>query len=143
MTAFELPINDGKPIEIIDFKIDLLASPPQIKEEVIERADNYFLTQPDILKIVYNDATLDEGHLNIYICKFPKGKCRVHIFGKIRGQELRTEKELLESAANNPAIINERIKHVLISSRNILKKYYLNSNVKSIENHLMAFLIAA
>ena len=143
MTAFELPITDGKPLEIVDFKIDLLSSPPQIKEELIQRTDNYVLDQPDAFKIIYNNATLDEGHLNIYVCQFPKGKFRVHIFGKIKGQELRTEKEIPGSNVDSPAIINDRIKYVLVNSRNILKMYYANSNIKSIENHLMAFLIAA
>jgi len=143
MTAFQLPITDGKPLEIVDFKIDLLTSPPEIKEKVIQQVDNYLLSEPDALKIVYSNAPLDEGRLNIYVCKFNSGKCRVHIFGKIKGREFRTEKELPGNTANNPAIINERIKHVLVNSRNILKLYYLNSNIQSIENHLMAFVIAA
>ncbi len=142
MTAFELPIMDGKPLEIVDFKVDLLTSPPQIREQVIQKVDDYLLTEPDALKIVYSDAPLDEGRLNIYICKFPTGKCRVHIFGKIKGKELRTEKEFPETVAKG-SITKDRIKHILSNSRNILKIYYQNANVKSIENHLMAFLIAA
>lgn len=143
MTAFDLQVADGKPLEIVDFKVDLLKSPPQIKEEVIRRVDDYLSTKDDAMRIVYSDIPLDEGRLNVYVCKFETGKCKVHIHGKIRGQELRTEKEFPESSSNSPSRVNERIKYILVNSRNILKMYYQNSNVKSIENHLMAFLIAA
>lgn len=143
MTAFELQAADGKPLEIVDFKVDLLTSPPLIKEEVINQVDHYLSTQPNALKIIYSNASLDEGHLNIYVCKFPTGKCKVHILGKIRGQEIRKEKDLPEYSIENPSRIHERIKYVLVNSRNILRMYYMNSNVKSIENHLMAFINAA
>jgi hypothetical protein len=143
MNALELASTNGKPLEIVDFRVDLLTSPPEIQEKVIQRLDSTSLNQADDLKIVYQNPHLDEGCLNISVCKFNTGKCTIHILGKIRGQELRTEKELPESTANDPATINKRIKHVLVNSRNILKLYYLNSNVRSIENHLMAFVIAA
>lgn len=140
MTAFTLPQNDGTPLEIIDFKIDLLSSPPEIKEEIIiETVDNYVTSQQGHLEITYKNAITDEGRLNIYLCKFKTGKHRLHIFGKIRGQVLRTEKELSENYEASQ--LNARIKHVLQSSRNILKNYYVNSNLQSMENHLMAFLI--
>jgi hypothetical protein len=141
MTAFVLPISDGKPLEIVDFKVDLLSSPPEIKEKIINAVDNYISTQTDAIKIIYNDAPIDEGRLNIYVCKFKTGKYRLHIFGKIKGQEFRTEKELSEAYSNSLSILNDRIKYVLISSRNILRNYYLSNNVKSIEDHLLAFLI--
>ena len=40
MTAFKLPLADGKPLEIIDFKVDFLTSPPEIKEEIISSVEN-------------------------------------------------------------------------------------------------------
>ena len=89
MTAFTLPTNDGKPLEIIDFKVDLLASPPEIQEEKISAIGNYLSNQSDGIQINYIDAQVDEGRLNIYICKFKTGKYRLHIFGKIKGQESR------------------------------------------------------
>ncbi len=141
MKPFELPPSDGKPLEIIDFKVDLSASPPEIKEEIINEVDNYISAQPDAIKIVYDNAPFDEGRLNIYVCKFKSGKYRLHILGKIKGRELRTEKELSEQYSSRAGILNERIKYVLVTSRNILRNYYLNNNVKSIEDHLMAFLI--
>ena len=143
MTAFELPMQDGKPMEIVDFKVNLLTSPPEIREQVIQEVDHYLLSAPDALKIVYSNAHLDEGRLNIYVCKFPSGKCRIHILGKIKGREFRTEKELAETEANHPELVDKRIKHVLNTSKNILRMYYMNSNIQSIENHLLAFVIAA
>lgn len=142
MTAFELATMEEKPQDIVDFRVDLLTSPPEIKDQVIQRLDNTLSSQPDAIKIVYHNSPLDEGCLNISVSKLQTGKYTLHILGKIRGHELRTEKELPESTSNNPAIINMRIKHVLLKSRNILKMYYLNYNVKSIENHLIAFVIA-
>lgn len=139
MSAFTLPVDDSKPFEIIDFNVDLLASPPEIQEEKLSTLENDIFNQKKSIEINYKDAHADEGHLNIYICKFKTGKSRLHIFGKIKGQEFRTERELPENY--KAILLNERIKYVLVSSRNILKTYYLSSNLKSIENHLMAFLI--
>lgn len=141
MTTFELPAGEGKPLEIADFKVDLLLTPPKIEERIIERVDNYVSTGTQAIKINYKDASVEEGHLNIYICRFSTGKCRLHIFGRIRGKEFRTEKEVSEVRAGNLNILNQKIKYVLTSSRNILRTYYLNSNLKSLEDHLIAFLI--
>ncbi|MBC7695662.1 MAG: hypothetical protein H7141_09480 [Burkholderiales bacterium] len=141
MKAILLPIPEVKSFEIIDFSVDLLLSPPEIKEEIICGMDNSLSTCTDVMEIKYREAHADEGHLNIYVCKFKTGKHRLYIFGKIKGQEFRTEKELSETYSNSMGILNERIKYVLVSSRNILRTYYLSANMKSIENHLMAFLI--
>ena len=141
MTAFELPYQDGSPLEIVDFNVDLVLSPPEIKERLITAVDPYIVNQTGTLKINYIDAPTEEGHLNIYICRFKTGKCRLHIFGRIKGQEFRTEREINDYSNNSLDIINRQIKYVLVNSRNILRTYYLNSNLKSLENHLMAFLI--
>ncbi|MES2565300.1 MAG: hypothetical protein V4565_00435 [Bacteroidota bacterium] len=139
MTAFTLPPDDGKPLEIIDYKINLLSSPPEIQEEVISSVDNYVYTQPDRIEIIYKNAVTEEGRLNIYLCKFQTGKFRLHIFGKLKGQEFRAEREISEQY--QVQIFNERVKYVLVSSRNILRSYYLKANLQSMENHLMAFLV--
>jgi hypothetical protein len=143
MTEFELPVSDGKPINITDYKVNLISSPPEIKEKVIDMVDHYISTQEEIIKIDYKkDAIVDEGRLNIYVCRFKTGKLRIHIFGKIKGQEFRTEREITESGLNNWGYVNQKIKYVLASSKNILRSYYLRANVKSIEDHLIAFLIS-
>ncbi|MCE3278967.1 MAG: hypothetical protein K0S44_1158 [Bacteroidetes bacterium] len=142
MTAFELPVTDGKPLNIMDFKVDLIASPPEIQHRSIEAVDQYISMNSEALCIDYKDAQLDEGRLNIYLCRFQTGKFRLHIIGKIRGQEFRTEREIKETQSNSWGTLNQKINYVLVSSRNILRTYYISSNIKSIENHLMAFIVA-
>lgn len=142
MTAFTLPLADGKPVEIIDFKVDFLMSPPEIREEITYSFDKYLTTQNNGIEVAYKDAILEEGKLNIYVCKFNAGRYRLHIFGKIKGKDFKIDKALNDTSFNCRGISRDRIKYILLSSRNILKKYYLTDNLKSIENHLQAFLIA-
>jgi hypothetical protein len=141
MTSFELPLTEGKPLEIVDFKLDLLLSPPEIRDRIIDSVDEYISTQPEKIKINYSDAPVEEGRLNIYICRFKSGKYRLHIFGKIKGAEFRAEREITDTRNKSLALLNMKIRYVLLNSRNILRTYYLKSNIKSIENHLMAFLL--
>ncbi|MCE3259852.1 MAG: hypothetical protein K0S12_1493 [Bacteroidetes bacterium] len=141
MTTFEMPVTDGTPLDIVDFKVNLLSSPPEIDERIIDTVDPYVSSYPEGIKICYKDAPTDEGRLNICICRFRTGKYRLHIFGKIKGQVLRTEKEISDASLSNLTLLNEKIKYVLLSSRNILKNYYLHSNLKSMEDHLIAFLL--
>jgi hypothetical protein len=141
MTEFELPQNEGMPIGIVDFKVDLASNPPEIKDRIIESVDNYILGDCDKIKIDYKDAPTEEGQLNIYICRFKTGKYRLHIFGRIKGKVFRTEKEISDASTSSLGLLNEKIKYVLVRSRNILKTYYMHSNLKSIEDHLMAFLL--
>lgn len=144
MATFLSPITDGKPLEIIDFKMDLLSSPPEVKEEIITSSNNLFITENNSDAIIYNNyAPVEEGHLDIYLCKFKTGIFRLHILGKIKGQEFRIEKVLNNSSFNCKSISNERIKYILLTSRNILRKYYLSANLTGIENHLQAFLISS
>ncbi|MEO6304704.1 MAG: hypothetical protein ABIP51_16200 [Bacteroidia bacterium] len=141
MTTFELPKTEGKPSNIVDFEVDLLLSPPEIKERVIDNVDNYISAQPEKFIIEYKNASVDEGRLNIYICQFNSVKYQIHVFGRIRGKEFRMDKEIRVSQSNSLGIHNIRIKYILINSRRILRNYYLNSNLKSIEDHLMSFLL--
>ena len=137
-----LPVTDGKPLEIIDFKVDFLVTPPEIKEQVIGIIEDYVSTQGEFIEVKYKDAIFEEGRLDIYVCKLTAGKYRLHILGKINGVELKIEKVLFDTSFNCKRISRERIKFILLSSRNILKKYYLRANVSNIENHLQAFLIS-
>ncbi|MCW3104276.1 MAG: hypothetical protein JWO09_2716 [Bacteroidetes bacterium] len=142
MTEFELPVTDGKPLDIVDIKVDLVVSPPAIRERKIDVVDEYISTQAETIKIDYKDAPTDEGRLNIYICRFSTGKFRIHIFGRIKGQIFRTEREIAESDRNTWSGVNHKIRYVLVSSRNILRTYYIRANIKSIEDHLLAFIVA-
>jgi hypothetical protein len=141
MSAFNQPLEVGTPLEIIDFKVDLLSSPPEIIGEIIEHTNEFTGAPADAFEINYRHGTMVEGQLNIYVCKFKTGKCWLHIFGRMKGKEFRTEREL--SGYHQHHFSKERVLHVLQSSRHILQKYYLNSNIESIENHLVAFLVPA
>jgi len=141
MTAFTLPCDIGTPLEIIDFKIDLLSSPPEIQAEIINHINRNPTAPSEAFVANYKNGIMVEGEVKIYVCKFKTGRCWLHIFGRINGQEFRTEKEILNN--NHIAFNKERILHILQSSRNILKKYYHNSNIESIEHHLVAFIVPA
>lgn len=141
MAAFSLPDKDWKPLQLVNFHVDLALSPPEIKATIIETVDHYLSTNTGSIKIDYSDAQNTEGHLNVYICRFRDGLCRLHIFGTIKGQEFQAEKEIKDKSSRGLINLNDRIKYVLLQSRNILRIYYLNGNIQSLENHLMAFLL--
>lgn len=141
MTTFELPKTIGKPSNIVDFEVDLLLSPPEIKERFVENIDHFISEKPEKFIIDYKNANIDEGRLNIYICQFNKLKYQVHVFGKIKGKEFRIDREIRASKSNHPGINNIRIKYILINSRRILRSYYMSANLKNIEDHLMSFLL--
>ncbi|MDF2449945.1 MAG: hypothetical protein K0R26_2449 [Bacteroidota bacterium] len=143
MKSFKVPVTDGKPLEIIDFKVDFMASPPEIKQEIVNPVECGLTVQDGDMEVIYQDAIVSEGWLNIYLCKFNAGKYRLHIFGKMKGQEFKIEKALSDTSFNCRGVSSERIRHILINSRNILKKYYMNANLTSIENHLQAFLVSS
>ncbi|MEO6305344.1 MAG: hypothetical protein ABIP51_19440 [Bacteroidia bacterium] len=121
---------------LFDIEVNLLLSPPQIKERSIE-----LHTQADPFYFTNNYTPTEEGRLNISVSQSGKLKYHISVFGKIKGKELRFEREVKGSITSSSGIQNMRIKYILFTSRNILRTYYLNSNLKSIENHLMSFLI--
>ena len=100
MIAFTLPMIDGKPLEIIDFKVDFLVSPPEIREQVIGTIEDCLSMHGDFIEVKYKDAVTEEGKLDIYICKLKAGKYRLHILGKIMGEDFRVEKVLFDTSFN-------------------------------------------
>src|ERR1043165_4708235 len=107
MTSFELPATEGKPLDIIDFKVDLQTSPPNIQERIIEKVDPYVITATDAIKINYKDANIKEGNLNIYVCRFATGRYRLHIFGCMTGKEFRTEREIPVTGSHGLQVLND------------------------------------
>jgi len=140
MKTFELPFEEGKPLSIADFKLYLQTSPPRIQERIISSVDKYIKAETGCLKIIYDDAPTEEGHLNICICRFKTGRYRLHIFGTINGAPFSREKEIVDPRTHSFGILYEKIRFVLIQSRNILKTYYNSANIKGMEDHLLAFL---
>lgn len=140
MRSFNLPHEEGKPASIADFKLCLQTSPPRIQERIISSVDKYIKMETGCFKIEYEDAPLDEGTLNICICRFNSGKYRLHIFGTLNGEPFSREKDIADPRSHSFGVLYEKIRFVLIQSRNILKTYYNNANIKSMEDHLLAFL---
>lgn len=139
MRTIELPHKNGKLLNIVDYELDLVLSPPEIRETIIEKTDELIADNNGKLELRYNNMPVDEGRVKIFICDFSTGKCCIYIYGKIKGKEIKSVKEF--TGTNVSATVkNIKIKYVLVHSRNILRTYYLSSDSKSIENHLTTFL---
>ena len=139
MRIIELPVENGKLLNFVDYELDLVLSPPEIKETMIESTDDLVENKNGKLELRYKNMLVDEGRINIFICDFSTGKCCICIYGKIKGQEIKTIKEFTSSNVS-ASVKNIKIKYVLVHSRNILRNYYLSSDTKSIETHLTTFL---
>ncbi len=140
MRTIELPETNGNLLNLVDYELDLLLSPPAIKENIIVKTDNLVSATNGKFKLKYNDTLIDEGRLKIFICDFTTGKYCIHIYGKIKGKEIQSVKEFRGDKNSSATIKNIRIKYILVHSRNILRTYYLSSDTRSIENHLTSFL---
>ncbi len=134
-------MKEQKLAPVLDLEVNLLLSPPAIKETAIENIDFDLTPETQPIYLAYKNASISEGRLNIFISQFDSLKYHIHVYGKIKGKELQFEREVNGTVTNSLGIQNMRIKFILINSRNILRNYYLNSNIKSIEDHLTSFLI--
>lgn len=139
MDAFELLLEDNYPVNLTAFELNLAASPPTISDKIID-LKKYLPINKLVKTISFRDASLSEGILNIYSFLFEDGKCQVHFFGNLKGQELKTLLELKKDNLRNFDLFNEKIKFILTKSKNILRIYYQGEKIKNIEFHLAAFL---
>lgn len=139
MRTFELPETSGKLLNFVDYELDLVLSPPEIKETIIEKTDELVDDNNGKMELRYQNMTMDEGRLKIFVCDFSTGKYCIYIYGKIKGKEIKSLKEFTGSNIS-ASVKNIKIKYILVHSRNILRNYYLSSDTKSIENHLTTFL---
>lgn len=140
MRNLELPQKNGKLLTFVDYELDLVLSPPEIRETIIAKTDELVADNNGKLELRYNNMNIDEGRLKIFICDFNTGKCCIYIYGKVKGKEIKTEVEYSINKNVSASVKNFKIKHVLIYSRNILRNYYLSADTTSIENHLTTFL---
>lgn len=140
MTSYEIPETSGKLLSIADYELDLVLSPPEITETIIEKTDALVEDTNGKLELRYQNMLIDEGRLKIFVCDFSTGKCCIYIYGKIKGKEIKSVKEFRGNKNISANIKNTKIKYVLVYSRNILRNYYLSSDTKSIEMHLTTFL---
>lgn len=140
MRTIELPVKNGKLLNFVDYELDLVLSPPEIKETIIAKTDELVEDNNGKLELRYNNMLVDEGRLKIFICDFSTGKYCIYIYGKIKGKEFKCVKEFTGDKNISASVKNIKIKYVLVYSRNILRNYYLSSDTKSIETHLSTFL---
>jgi hypothetical protein len=141
LQRFEIPLGEGTPAGIADFEVYLQASPPEIKERIIFSVDKYLSVEDGEQLVIYKDAPLQEGYLNIFMFHFKSGKCRLHIFGKLHGEQLHVEHEIINPCSKSIKVLNERVRFVLLQGRNILKAYYAASNLEQLQKHLLDFLL--
>lgn len=137
MNAFKVPLSEGNPSKITDFKIDLHSSSGQVFENSKTISEKYVVKTSDSNLIIYKDAPLHEGYLNVYLCYFDSGKYFLHIFGRINNSDFRTEKVIDPARFDSTYPIAEKIKYVLTHSKNILRKFYQECRVKSLEEYLL------
>ncbi|MBA2612197.1 MAG: hypothetical protein H0U95_09510 [Bacteroidetes bacterium] len=140
MGTLELPQKNGKLLNFVDYELDLVISPPEIKETIIAKTDEIVAENNGKLELRYNNLAIDEGRLKIFICDFSTGKSCIYIYGKVKGKEIKSEIEFTANKSISTNVKNIKIKYVLIYSRNILRNYYLSADTTSIEKHLASFL---
>ncbi len=139
MRTIELPVIDGKLLSFVDYELDLVLSPPEIRETFVENSDTLISENNGKLELKYKNISLEEGRLKIFVCDFSTGKSCIYLYGKLKGKEIKSVKEFTASNVS-ASVKNIKIKYVLVHSRNILRNYYLSSDTKSIETHLTTFL---
>jgi hypothetical protein len=142
MNIFDLPHYGATPKNISFFGIDMDKTSSSIRERMIgtESIDESLLIGGNRTGLERRDAVNSEGALNIYIYRFEGGKCFIDIFGKVNNKEFKTESEIGRYDLTEFNTLNKRIKYTLSSSRTTLKRYYHESNLKAIQEHLVAFL---
>ncbi|MFL5754443.1 MAG: hypothetical protein ACJ76F_13610 [Bacteroidia bacterium] len=141
MIIFELQAAQSKFSDRIELRPGTIPALPEMREQPAGALDQPAYSRSGNLRVEYRDELPDEGRFTIFICRFKNGKCRLHLFGKVRGNEFSTEKEIRDTSATTMDGLNERISYVLTSSHTILRTYNLNFSIKSIEDHLMGFLL--
>jgi hypothetical protein len=139
MDALDLFYSEEKPLNIADFNIFLQSSPPQITERTIYDYDVFNTSNRDN-KLTRKKPKASEGCLNIRVYQLSNHRFRLYVLGKIKGKDLQLKKEIINSSPNNFIILSEKMRYTLAQSKNILKFYYQRSNLKSLEEHLVAFL---
>jgi hypothetical protein len=112
----------------------------ELKEKKLEDIEGLLQWQGHSKKLRYSGACQEEGFLNIPVIRCSDDRCFIHLFGKINGKEFKTDAKLGHYSSDEFDIINDRIKTILFSSKQTFKRYYTESNVTAIKEHLTAFL---
>jgi hypothetical protein len=137
MNVFKLPVFEDRPLTITDFKIDLQSSSAPVFERYLNTTEKYLFSSNDSSFIIYKDALLDEGYLNMYLCQFKTGKYVLHIFGRINNLDFKTEKFFDPECVDSTMSLPERIRYVLTQGVNMLQRLYKESSLKELEEGLL------
>lgn len=139
MNVLELSLEEGNPINITAHELNLNASPGEIVTKAL--AVEKLIPKNKMVKhIQIREANFDDGNLNVYTCRFDNNRCDIHIFGNFRKMEINCTINMTIESLRTFDILNEKIKYILSKSKTILRSYYNDSKIKSIEYHMMSFL---
>jgi hypothetical protein len=140
MIVFELFPAEGKPSHVVDYRIDFLSSSKPVKINDTSTADANFTYDISKAKIKYVHFARAEGVLNFYLCRFARGLCSLYVFGTLISEEVKFEIKLGEHSEASFDQLHDRIGTIILKSRSMLKRYYVNNDTRSIQDHLMAYL---
>ncbi|MGZ3931747.1 MAG: hypothetical protein ACXVPQ_06030 [Bacteroidia bacterium] len=139
MNALELSLEQGNITHITTHELNLNSSPAEVLTGTLP-VEKLIPKNKMVKHIQIRNANFEEGNLNIYTCRFEHGKCNIYIFGNLKKMEINNTIVLTIDNLRTFDILNEKIKYILSKSKTILKSYYNDSKIKSIEYHMMSFL---
>jgi hypothetical protein len=137
MNTFDIP-DEWHLSNITFYQLNLLSS--EMKEREIRNFDQLIHMSGSARKLKYPEGPHEEGFLNIPIGRCKDSRCFMHLFGKMNGTEFKSVARIGTYSEQEFPVISERIKCILTSSTKTLKRYYLESDIKGIKEHLTAFL---
>jgi hypothetical protein len=140
MNVFELSPAEGKPSNVVDCKLNFLSESEPTKGFGPSLANTHFTYDISKANIKYMNSSEAEGVLNFYLCRFSNGKCHIHLFGKLHAEYIQFEIYLGKYSESGFDHLHDRMGHIILKSRSMLKRYYKNGNSPAIQNHLLAFL---
>lgn len=137
MNTFDIP-DEWHLSNITLYQLNLLSS--EMKEKEILNFDQLIQVNGTSRKLKYSESPQEEGFLSIPIGRCKDSRCFMHLFGRMNGEEFKSVARIGTYSDAEFPIIKERVKNIIVSSKQTLKRYYLESDLKGIEEHLTAFL---
>jgi hypothetical protein len=136
MNSFDIPC-ELQLTDITLYQMNIISA--ELKEKKLEDIEGLLQWQGASKKLRYSEAC-QEGFLNIPVLRCSDDRCFIHLFGKMNGRDFKTDARLGHYSSDQFNVVNDRIKTILFSSKQTFKRYYLESNVTAIKEHLTAFL---
>lgn len=137
MNRFNIPAQ-WQLSSITMFQVNLLTT--EVRETAVNDVQRQIQQTGAEKTLSYANIRIEEGLLNIPVCRCDDDCCFVQLFGKLKGEEFQSVAKIGNYGADEFTIINQRIKYVLQNSKQSLKRYYIESDFVSLREHLTAFL---